>query len=87
VVAAGNEEDRRPNHVRAERMRDRPCCVTIQDGTLSNSAGELLETGFDFRGTNYKAHNVNGGYCDAYRDAAGCQPSRDVELIMKWNDA
>jgi hypothetical protein len=26
-------------------------------------------------------------YCDAYRDAAWCQPYADVDLIMKWNDA
>ena len=29
----------------------------------------------------------NGGYCDAYRDAAWCQPYKDDNLMMKWNDA
>jgi len=29
----------------------------------------------------------NGMYCDAYRDAAWCQPYADVSLAMKWNDA
>ena len=29
----------------------------------------------------------NGLYCDSYRDAAWCQPYKDVELSMKWNDA
>jgi hypothetical protein len=38
-------------------------------------------------GYNYQAHLFNGGYCDAYRDAAWCQPYKDVQLNMKWNDA
>jgi hypothetical protein len=29
----------------------------------------------------------NGYYCDAYRDAEWCQDFKDIELIMKWNDA
>jgi hypothetical protein len=29
----------------------------------------------------------NGYYCDAYRDAAWCQPYKDDRLMMKWNDA
>lgn len=62
-------------------------CVTIQDGTLVRSDGVLIETGFDEWGYNYQAHSFNGGYCDAYRDAAWCQPYKDVELQMKWNDA
>ena len=62
-------------------------CTKIQDGTLLTSAGEVIETGFDEWGYNYQAHMFNGGYCDAYRDAAWCQPYADVSLIMKWNDA
>ncbi|MFH2071494.1 MAG: hypothetical protein ABIJ75_01450, partial [Actinomycetota bacterium] len=38
-------------------------------------------------GYNYQGHLFNGGYCDAYRDAAWCQPYKDVALKMKWNDA
>ena len=62
-------------------------CSTIQDGTLLNSAGDVITTGFDQWGYNYQAHMFNGGYCDSYRDAAWCQPYKDVDLIMKWNDA
>jgi len=62
-------------------------CVTIQDGTLVNSANELLTTGYDQWGYNYQARIFNGTYCDAYRNAAWCQPYVDVELLMKWNDA
>ena len=62
-------------------------CVTIQDGTLVNSAGDPLETGYDVWGYNYQARMFNGGYCDSYRNAAWCQPYVDVELIMKWNEA
>ena len=62
-------------------------CTTIQSGTLLNSAGDVLTTGYDVWGYNYQAHMFNGGYCDAYRDAAWCQPYKDVQVIMKWNDA
>jgi len=62
-------------------------CTTIQDGTLLRSDGVPITTGFDEWGYNYQAHLFNGGYCDAYRDAAWCQPYKDDDLLMKWNDA
>lgn len=62
-------------------------CTTIQSGELLASDGSVLEVGYDQWGYNYQAHMFNGYYCDAYRDAAWCQPYKDVELIMKWNDA
>jgi len=62
-------------------------CTSIQDGTLYTSDGRLLETGYDDWGYNYQAMMFNGGYCDAYQDAAWCQPYADVDLIMKWNGA
>jgi len=62
-------------------------CTTIQSGTLFNSIGEVLTTGYDQWGYNYQARLFNGGYCDIYRDAAWCQPYEDVTVVMKWNDA
>jgi len=62
-------------------------CTTIQKGELYDSAGDLLTVGFNEWGYNYQAHLFNGGYCDAYRDAAWCQEWADVDLMMKWNDA
>jgi len=62
-------------------------CTTIQDGTLLTSAGEVIVPGFDKWGYNYQAHIFSGGYCDSYRNAEWCQPWKDVELVMKWNDA
>ncbi len=62
-------------------------CATIQDGELYASDGSLIVPGNDQWGYNYQAHLFNGGYCDAYRDAAWCQPYKDVRLVMKWNDA
>src|SRR3989338_1117557 len=62
-------------------------CTTIQDGTLYTSDGRLITPGYDIWGYNYQARMFNGGYCDAYRNAAWCQPYKDVRLIMKWNDA
>ena len=66
---------------------DKPECTTIQDGTLLTSDGEVITTGYDEWGYNYQAHMFNGGYCDAYRDAAWCQEWKEDYLIMKWNDA
>lgn len=62
-------------------------CTTIQSGELLTSYGDVIETGYDEWGYNYQAHMFNGMYCDAYRDAAWCQPYADVSLMMKWNDA
>jgi hypothetical protein len=62
-------------------------CTTIQDGVLKTSDNILIETGFDSWGYNYQAHEFNGKYCDAYRDAYWCQPYANDDLIMKWNDA
>jgi hypothetical protein len=62
-------------------------CTTIQDGTLLTSAGETITTGYDEWGYNYQAHMFNGKYCDAYRDAAWCQPYKEDNLSMKWNES
>lgn len=62
-------------------------CVTIKDRTLLRSDGVPIVLGYDEWGYNYQAHMFNGGYCDAYRDAAWCQPYKDIQLIMKWNGA
>lgn len=62
-------------------------CSTIPDGVLYSSSGDLIVPGYDQWGYNYQAHMFNGGYCDSYRDASWCQAYRDVDLIMKWNEA
>ena len=62
-------------------------CTTIQGGTLLASDGTVIETGYDKWGYNYQAHMFNGKYCDAYRNAAWCQPYKEDDLEMKWNDA
>ncbi len=51
-------------------------CTTIQSGELVNSAGDVIETGYDDFGYNYQAHMYNGDY---YGDGS--------HLVMKWNDA
>lgn len=62
-------------------------CTTIQSGELLASDGSTITVGFDEWGYNYQAHLFNGTYCDAYRDAAWCQPYAEDNLAMKWNDA
>ncbi|MFA6981864.1 MAG: hypothetical protein WC243_02490 [Patescibacteria group bacterium] len=62
-------------------------CTTIQSGNIMNSEGEVITTGYDSWGYNYQANMFNGGYCDSYRDALWCQDYKDVNLIMKWNNA
>ena len=62
-------------------------CTTIQDGTLLTSTGDEMVLGYDQWGYNYQAHMFNGKYCDSYRNADWCQPYKDVDLQMKWNDA
>jgi hypothetical protein len=60
-------------------------CITIKDGTLEASSGDLLVLGYDEFGYNYQAHMFNGRYCDYDRVAGGSYC--DVTLVMKWNDA
>jgi len=62
-------------------------CTTIQSGLIKDSTGNPIEVGYDDWGYNYQAFMFNGYYCDSYRDAAWCQDYKDVELIMKWNEA
>ncbi len=69
------------------KKKDSPACVTIQSGTLLTSDGRVITTGYDEWGYNYQAKMFNGTYCDAYRDAAWCQPYKNDNLMMKWNDA
>ncbi len=61
--------------------------TTIQSGLLVGSDGVVLTTGYDQWGYNYQARMFNGTYCDAYRNAAWCQPYLEDNLLMKWNDA
>jgi hypothetical protein len=68
-------------------MSENNGCTRIQSGELLASDGTVITTGFDQWGYNYQAHLFNGYYCDAYRDAAWCQPYVEDKLMMKWNDA
>src|SRR3989339_1787337 len=61
-------------------------CTTIQSGELLTSNNEVITIGFDNWGYNYQARLFNGYYCDAYRDAAWCQPYIEDHLSMKWNE-
>ena len=62
-------------------------CATIQSGKLLASDGTVIVIGYDDWGYNYQGRIFNGMYCDAYRDAAWCQPYKEDKLSMKWNDA
>jgi len=61
-------------------------CTNIQSGELLRSDGVVITIGFDEWGYNYQGHVFSGGYCDAYRDAEWCQPYKDIDLLMKWNE-
>ena len=75
-------------------MAKKPDCTTIQDGTLVDSAGNIIVVGYDKWGYNYQAHMFNGWYWNSSRpdvpwtketlEAAG---KSTTWLIMKWNDA
>lgn len=75
------------NNDTEETAQSKPGCTTIQSGTLVDSEGETIVPGYNEWGHNYQARKFNGYYCDSYRDAAWCQPYKDVKLSMKWNDA
>lgn len=67
-------------------------CATIQDGTITDSAGNVLTTGYDQYGYNYQAHMFNGTYDSADRILDGkyfgdTGDYVDDSLIMKWSDS
>ena len=63
-------------------------CATIADGTITDSAGNVITFGFDEFGYNYQAHMFNGTH-DSYNRVVGDDTSdfADDSLIMKWSDA
>ncbi len=61
-------------------------CTTIQDGTLLNSASELIEPGYDVWGYNYQARIFNGLYGNFSRPVVPITED-DTALQMKWSDA
>ncbi|OGV91555.1 hypothetical protein A3A66_00270 [Microgenomates group bacterium RIFCSPLOWO2_01_FULL_46_13] len=67
-------------------------CATIQDGTITDSAGNPVELGYDQYGYNYQAHMFNGTYDGSDRNLDGTYWGAtgdyvDDNLIMKWSDA
>ena len=60
-------------------------CATIQDGTITDSAGNPVVLGYDKWGYNYQAHMFNG-YANNYPRPAVPVTSGD-SLSMKWSDA
>ena len=62
-----------------------PSCATIKDGTITDTAGISVVSGYDKYGYNYQAHMFNGFY-DNYSRPAELVTSGD-KLIMKWSDA
>jgi hypothetical protein len=63
----------------------KPGCATIQQGSITDSNGNPLQTGYDQWGYNYQAKMFNGFY-DNYSRPATPVTSGD-SLMMKWNDA
>lgn len=66
-------------------------CVKIQSGTLQDSLGNTLVTGYDQFGYNYQAHMFNGTYDGSDRNLDGTYWGLtgdfvDDKLIMKWSD-
>ena len=67
-------------------------CATIQDGTITDSNGNVITTGFDQFGYNYQAHLFNGTYDSSDRQWNngywGDTTSYYVydSLEMKWSD-
>lgn len=71
---------------------DHSGCTSIQDGGLTDSAGNPIVLGYDQFGYNYQAHIFNGTYDSSDRNIDGTYWGLtgdfvDDSLIMKWSDA
>ena len=66
---------------------DKDGCYTIQGGTITDSLGNTLTTGYDEFGYNYQAHMFAGLY-DGFDRVWGNDSSdyADDFLIMKWSE-
>ncbi len=67
-------------------------CATIKDGTITDSAGNPVVSGYDQFGYNYQAHMFNGTYDSSDRNNDGTYWGQtgdyvDDKLMMKWSDA
>ncbi|MCL1595532.1 MAG: hypothetical protein M3132_14380 [Actinomycetia bacterium] len=67
-------------------------CATIQGGTITDTAGTPIVTGYDEFGYNYQAHMFNGTYDSSDRNIDGTYWGQtgdyvDDALAMKWSDA
>lgn len=66
-------------------------CVSIRDGVLTDSNGNLLTMGYDQFGYNYQAHMFNGTYDSVDRKLDGKYWGStgdfvDDHLTMKWSN-
>lgn len=68
-------------------------CATIQGGTITDSMGNPIGTGYDQFGYNYQAHLFNGTYDSSDRVLDGMYLGNpayndfaDDSLMMKWSD-
>lgn len=66
-------------------------CANIQDGTILDSSGNPITTGYDQYGYNYQAHLFNGTYDSSDRKLDGKYWGQtgdyvDDNLMMKWSD-
>lgn len=66
-------------------------CFKIKDGVITDSANEVVTTGYDQFGYNYQARLFNGTYDSVDRNLDGkffgaTVDYSDDSLIMKWSD-
>lgn len=67
-------------------------CATIQSGSIKDSMGNTVVSGYDKFGYNYQAHMFNGTYDGSDRNLDGTYWGQtgdfvDDKLMMKWSDA
>ncbi|MCC6267513.1 MAG: hypothetical protein IT300_08090 [Dehalococcoidia bacterium] len=67
-------------------------CATIKGGTITDSVGNVIRTGYDQFGYNYQAHMFNGTYDSSDRVLDGTYWGNtgdfvDDALSMKWSDS
>jgi hypothetical protein len=60
-------------------------CAKIKDGTITDSTGAAITTGYDKYGYNYQAHMFNG-LVDNYTRPAVVVTEGTENLLMKWSD-
>ena len=68
------------------QAKEKDKCTKIKSDKLTISDDKQINTGYDKWGYNYETHLFKGTYCNAFQNSQWCQPWKNDQLSLRWND-